>query len=100
MLETAGDRSEADRTMLSIINNAVGRGTEIVNNIREYLRGHSEVRARVDMRRLLEEVLQLAQPLLEMHPNITVTHDLDVQDAREVYASPPECFVACSPIWC
>ena len=90
VLETARDRPEADRTMLSIINNAVGRGAEIVNNIREYLRGHCEVRVRVDMRSLLEEVLQLAQPLLEMHPNITVTHDVDVQDACEVYASSPE----------
>lgn len=88
VLETARDRSEPDRTMLNIIDNAVRRGAEIVNNIREYLRGNREVRSRVDMRRLLEEVLQLAQPLLEMHPGIRVTHQ--IEDACEVYASPPE----------
>jgi PAS domain S-box-containing protein len=88
VLEMVPDRSAADRTMLDIVNNAVHRGAEIVNHIREYLRGNSEIRARVDMRRLLEEVLQLAQPMLEMHPNITVTHK--IEDACDVYASPPE----------
>ena len=88
VLETGSERSESDRTMLGIISSAVHRGSEIVNNIREYLRGTREMRTRVDMRRLLEEVLQMAQPVLEMHPEIKVTHE--TQDACEVYASPPE----------
>jgi polar amino acid transport system substrate-binding protein len=88
VLETVPNRSESDHTMLSIIDNAVHRGAEIVNNIREYLRGSSEIRSRVDMRHLLEEVLQLAQPILEMHPDIAVKHQID--DACEVYASPAE----------
>ena len=88
VLEMAPNRSESDHTMLSIIDNAVHRGAEIVNNIREYLRGSSESRIRVDMRRLLEEVLQLAQPILEMHPDITVIHQVD--EACEVYASAAE----------
>ncbi len=74
VLGTGAERSESDRNMLSIINNAVRRGAEIVNNIREYLRGNREVRSRVDMRQLLEEVLQMAQPVLEMHPEIKVIH--------------------------
>ena len=74
--------------MLRIIDNAVHRGAEIVNNIREYLRGSSEIRTRVNMRRLLEEVLQLAQPILEMHSDVKVTHQID--EACEVYASPAE----------
>ena len=88
VLENAPNRSEPDHTMLRIINNAVHRGAEIVNNIREYLRGTAERRTRVDMRHLLEEVLQLAQPILEMHSNIKVQHQID--DGCEVYASPPE----------
>ncbi len=88
VLEMAPNRSEPDHTMLSIINNAVHRGADIVNNIREYLRGNSERRTRVGMRLLLDEVLQLAQPLLEMHPNIKVKHD--TSDACEVYASAAE----------
>ncbi len=88
VLETGPERSESDRTMLGIINNAVHRGAEIVNNIREYLRGSREMRSRVDMPRLLGEVLQMAQPVLEMHPEIKVNHE--IRDACEVYASPPE----------
>jgi PAS domain S-box-containing protein len=88
VLENAPNRSEPDHTMLRIISNAVHRGAEIVNNIREYLRGTAERRTRVDMRHLLEEVLQLAQPILEMHSNIKVKHQID--DGCEVYASPPE----------
>ncbi|MGB7554872.1 MAG: ATP-binding protein [Candidatus Korobacteraceae bacterium] len=88
VLETDPERSEADRTMLTIINNAVRRGAEIVSNIRGYLRGTREMRTRVDMRRLLVEVLQMVQPVLEMHPEIKVTQD--IQDACEVYASVPE----------
>ena len=80
--------------MLSVINNAVRRGAEIVNNIREYLRGNGEVPTRVDMRKLLEEVLQFARPMLEMRPNIRVTHD--VQDDCEVYASPAELRRVCT----
>ncbi len=88
VLEMDPERSEADRTMLTIINNAVRRGAEIVNNIRGYLRGTREMRTRVDMRRLLVEVLQMVEPVLEMHPEIKVTRD--IQDACEVYASVPE----------
>ncbi len=87
VLENAPNRSEPDHTMLGIISTAVRRGAEIVNNIREYLRGNAERRTRVDMRRLLDEVLQLAQPILEMHPDVKVKVQID---ACEVYASPPE----------
>ena len=87
VLENAPNRSEPDHTMLRIISTAVRRGAEIVNNIREYLRGNAERRTRVDMSRLLEEVLQLAQPILEMHPDIKVNQQID---DCEVYASPPE----------
>jgi signal transduction histidine kinase len=47
-----------------------------------------EMRTRVDMRRLLEEVLQMAQPALGMHPEIKVRQE--IRDTCEVYASPPE----------
>ncbi len=88
VLEMTGGRAESDRNMLGIINNAVRRGAEIVNNIREYLRGRTEAPSRVNMRVLLEEVLQLTEPVLEMHPGINISHDL--QDSCEVCASPPE----------
>jgi signal transduction histidine kinase len=88
VLEMTEGRSESDRNVLDIINNAVRRGAEMINNIREYLRGHSEVPSRVKMRVLLEEVLQLTQPVLEKYPGITISHS--IQESCEVCASPAE----------
>jgi C4-dicarboxylate-specific signal transduction histidine kinase len=51
---------EHDHPMLRIIQNATHRGAEIVSNIRAYLRGGREERTRINMRRLLNDVLQLA----------------------------------------
>jgi PAS domain S-box-containing protein len=73
VMEGEHGRSDHDRSMLAIIQNGVRRGAEIVGNIRDYLLGNREAQSRVDMRRLLEEVLQLAKPLLDVHQNITVS---------------------------
>jgi PAS domain S-box-containing protein len=88
VLETHNNRSEHDRSMLGIIESAVRRGSEMVGNLREYLRGNRIARERLDMRRLIEEVLQLAQPLLETHPSIQVVRQLEEVPAVE--ANPAE----------
>jgi len=88
VLQMERNRSQRDRAMLTIITNAVHRGSEIVNNIREYLRGNWPLRSRVDVQRLLEEVLLLSQPMLEMHPHIKVQHELN--EGCEVDANAPE----------
>ena len=88
VMDTEAGRSDRDHTMLRIIQNSVRRGAEIVGNIRGYLRGGREERTRVNVRLLLEEVLQLARPLLEMHGNIRVTSALE--DSCEVKANAPE----------
>ncbi len=88
VMETSPDRCESDRTMLTLITHAVRRGAEIVNNVREYLRGNCELRTRLDIRQLLEEVLQLAQPMLEMHPGIKVAYEIEA--TCEVHANAPE----------
>jgi signal transduction histidine kinase len=79
---------EHDHPMLRIIQNATHRGAEIVSNIRAYLRGGREERTRINMRRLLNDVLQLARPVLEMHKKIIVTAELE--DACEVSGNAPE----------
>ncbi len=81
-------RTEGDRQMLDVIENAVRRGSEIVTNIRGYLRGRPEPRSLTDMRRLLEEVLQLMQPVIAMHDDITVEHQME--EGCEAYANAPE----------
>jgi PAS domain S-box-containing protein len=88
IMETDVRHCEHDHPMLRIIQNATHRGAEIVSNIRGYLRGGREERTRINMRRLLKEVMQLAQPVLEMHPRIKVTANL--ADSCEVSGNAPE----------
>ena len=93
----ARDRSEADRTMLSIINNAVRRGAEIVNNIREYLRGHCEVRvARGHAPPSRRSAATGATPAGDAS-QITVNARRSRMPAR--FTPALRNFVACSPIW-
>lgn len=88
VLETEGGHSEPHRDMLGIIKTAVHRGAEIVNNMRDYLRGNEDTPTRTDMNVLLEEVLQLAQPMLKTNANIKVVRE--VERPCEVYASSAE----------
>ncbi len=88
IMETEVQHCKHDHPMLRIIQNAIHRGAEIVSNIRGYLRGGREERTRINMRRLLKEVLQLAQPVLEVHQKIKVTAELE--DTCEVSGNAPE----------
>lgn len=88
VLEMERERTEGDRQMLSVIENAVRRGGELITNIRGYLRGRPEPRSRIDICRLLEEVLQLMQPLIATHDNVTLEQQM--QNGCEVYANAPE----------
>jgi two-component system, NtrC family, sensor histidine kinase AtoS len=78
VLQTSEQRSQRDSTVLGIIRNAVHYGTETIRHTREYLIGSREKPAMLDIRELLEEVLELTHPALKTHSNITVvreTHD-------------------------
>jgi signal transduction histidine kinase len=88
IMETEVRHCEHHHPMLRIIQNATHRGAEIVSNIRSYLRGGREERTRINMRRLLKDVLQLAQPVLEMHQKIKVIAELE--DTCEVSGNAPE----------
>jgi two-component system sensor histidine kinase HydH len=88
VLDMKKERSEHDRTMLHVIDNAVRRGSEIVSNIREYLRGNRQIRERLDTSQVLVEALQLTQPLLESRSDIKLVREFGV--AAPVEAVPAE----------
>ncbi len=88
VLEMERDRSEHDRSMLHIIDTAVRRGSEIVNNVREYLRGNRQMRQHLDTGQVLVEAVQLAQPMLETRSSILVVRD--IQKTPLVEAVPAE----------
>jgi signal transduction histidine kinase len=81
-------RSGRDRTVLNIIGNAVHYGAETIRNTRDYLVGSREKPSRVDIRRLLEEVLELTNPVLQTHSGVTVVRE--TQDCGFVRANADE----------
>ncbi len=81
-------RPDRELTILSIISNAVHHGAETIRNTREYLVGTRERPARINIRRLLEEVLELTHPLLKTHTGVKVLRQ--TQDCGDVQASADE----------
>lgn len=75
--------SEQDRSMLDVMSNAVRRGSEIVSNIREYLRGNRDMRKRFDPSRVFIEALQLAQPILGTRSGIMLVREFEEVPAVE-----------------
>ncbi|HZP24189.1 MAG TPA: ATP-binding protein [Terriglobales bacterium] len=74
-LEMGRNSSEHDRVVFGILRNAVRHGGETLGNIRKYLSGKGSEASRVDVRQLLNEVLELANPVLNTHTQITVVRD-------------------------
>ncbi len=88
VLENDRPRSEHDRTVLGIIGNAVHNGAETIRNTREYLVGSREKPSLINVRALLEEVLELTHPVLKTHTNVIVVRE--TQDCGQVKASANE----------
>jgi PAS domain S-box-containing protein len=61
---------------LQLIRSAVGRGAEIIDCVREYLRTGFGPTTEVDVRQLLRDVLELTRPLWRGSPHIVVSADL------------------------
>jgi PAS domain S-box-containing protein len=85
VLDNDRQRSERDRTVLGIIANAVHYGAETIRNTRKYLVGSREKPSLVNVRKLLEEVLELTHPVLQTHTGVTVVRE--TQDCGQVKAS-------------
>ncbi len=65
VVEQQKNGSEADRRFfLAMIHNAVRRGSEIIQRMREYIRGGKGERLPVNVTQILREALDLTQPLL------------------------------------
>ncbi len=88
VLENDRQRSDRDRTVLSIIGNAVHYGAETIRNTRDYLVGGREKPSLVNVRALLEEVLELTNPILETHTKVNVVRE--TQECGQVKANPDE----------
>jgi signal transduction histidine kinase len=75
VLELDHQRSGHDQTVLGIIGKAVHYGAETIRNTRKYLSGSKEKPSRVDVRKLMDEVLEFTHPVLQTHPGITVVRE-------------------------
>ncbi len=69
-------RTDERRRYTEMIRNAAGRGAEIIERVREYLRTGTGQRTSVDARRLLRETIELARPLWCRKPTYKVRVDL------------------------
>lgn len=77
VLEIRSEQSPEDRKLvLQMIYNAVRRGAEIIARLREYIRGGTGEQVPVDVRKLLEEALELTRPLWRPTKGITVVREL------------------------
>jgi len=65
-----------DRNYIRMIQNAVHRGAEIINRVREYIRGGSGEQTPVDVRQIIEEALDLASPMWRQGSKYTIERDL------------------------
>lgn len=73
VLELMPDRPSEDRAVLiRMILNAVKRGSEIVNNVRQFLIGGELPADRIDLNTVLEEAIQLTRPTWEAQKNVSI----------------------------
>jgi PAS domain S-box-containing protein len=75
VLEMDHQRSGHDQTVLGIIGNAVHYGAETIRNTRKYLSGSKEKPSRVDVHKLIEEVLEFTNPVLQTHSGVKVVRE-------------------------
>jgi PAS domain S-box-containing protein len=98
VLELRGaDKSPDERKVVfGMINNAVHRGTEIIGRVREYIRGGTGQQTSVDVRRTVEEALELTRPMWRNADNkVEVVRELapvpmvlaNAADLRRVFAN-------------
>jgi PAS domain S-box-containing protein len=73
VLEMMPDRQPEDRAVLiRMILNAVRRGSEIVNNVRQFLIGGQMQAGQIDLNIVLEEAIQLTRPAWEAQKNVSI----------------------------
>jgi PAS domain S-box-containing protein len=86
---------EQRRSYLQMIHNAVTRGAEIIERLRQYLRERSTDVRPVDLQRLVQETIDLMQPMLHEAQNIRLNSAIrpvppirgNVADLRRVFTN-------------
>ncbi len=77
ILELPPDRLQSDRRLYaSIMDKAIDRGAEIVQRLREYVKGGTGEVTQINLAALLEEVLDLTRPLVQSAKNVHIKTDL------------------------
>ncbi len=96
VLEVRPDQNAEERkVVLRMISNGVRRGTEIIGRLREYIRGGTGEQTMVDVRRTMEEALDLTRPLWHKDRRIAVVTEFspvppvkaNVADLRRVFTN-------------
>jgi PAS domain S-box-containing protein len=98
VLEHKGEISNSDRKLyFGLIQNAVRQGAEIVQRIREYIRGGTGERMPADVGNIMREALELTKPLwgdqrdrrIDVHTKIAPTPVVlaNAADLRRVFAN-------------
>lgn len=83
LLEIGAERPASERKpLLDLIQNTVRRGAEIVAGVREYLRTGRGVLSPVDVRRVIEEAVELTSPLWQKAGVKLTTHLQPVGQVR------------------
>ncbi|HUI83613.1 MAG TPA: ATP-binding protein [Candidatus Binatia bacterium] len=75
VISTDPQRSSDQAALLGIINNAVHQGADALLTMRNYLAGRQEKPSRINVRGLLDEVLQFAAPALRRRPGIRLVRE-------------------------
>jgi two-component system sensor histidine kinase AtoS len=79
---------EDNAKYLRMIQNAVRRGAEIINRVREYIRGGTGEQRAVSVCQVIEEAVELASPMWRELPNLTIERDLE--NTAPVLANPAD----------
>jgi signal transduction histidine kinase len=88
VMEMRHANAEQNANYLRMIQNAVRRGAEIINRVREYIRGGAGEQTAVNLCEIIEEALELTKPLWRELPNLKVERDL--QSVPMVRANPAD----------
>jgi PAS domain S-box-containing protein len=78
VLELTPDRPVEERALIvRMIQNAAGRGAEIVGNVRQYLTGNQVASDSVDLNTLLEESIELTRPMWQAQRNVSIVRQFE-----------------------
>lgn len=82
VIEQQKNGSDSERRFfLAMVQSAVRRGTEIIQRMREYIRGGKGERVSVNVREILQEALDLTRPLLAARKNVELRSDMPAVSA-------------------